>query len=188
MRGTVIALKELAGMSQEMNHGFARESQELVDEVQTQLDAFSGFDDQQKRIQTLQDRIHIGREKIQMLSARVDVVRERIEGWERADREWQERTRKRLKIIWLIMLVMVFLIILLVVIAQYAPQGLDEAETRAANESVARLQNGSRQTDEGSWDVGEGNQASDRLQHLPNRTGAGMVLGGDDRLRALDEL
>ena len=84
LQGTIIDLKELAGMSQELDENFKTESQELVDELEQQIDSFGHFEDQQKRILELQGRIHAGRGKVDALSRRVDVVRERIEGWERA--------------------------------------------------------------------------------------------------------
>ncbi|KAI0842022.1 hypothetical protein F5Y06DRAFT_292845 [Hypoxylon sp. FL0890] len=125
LQGTVVALKELAGMSQELSENFEAESQALVSELEQQADSFGQFDDQQKRIEELQGRIREGRSKVEALSKRVDIVRERIEGWERADMEWQERTRKRLKIMWIITSVVIFSLILLFVGSQYTPSSED---------------------------------------------------------------
>ena len=50
---------------------------------------------------------------MQALSDRLDAVRSRVERWERADRQWQERTRKRLKIIWSVMSVAVLVLVVL---------------------------------------------------------------------------
>lgn len=125
LQGTITDLKELAGMSQELDESFKTESQGLVNELEQQIDSFGQFDDQQKRILELRGRIHTGRDKVDNLSRRVDVVRERIEGWERADLEWQERTRKRLKTIWIIMSVTIFSLMLIFVGAQYAPSSED---------------------------------------------------------------
>ncbi|KAI1779930.1 hypothetical protein F4818DRAFT_401092 [Hypoxylon cercidicola] len=125
LQGTITDLKELAGMSQELDESFKVESQELVSELEQQVDSFGQFDDQQKRILELRGRIHAGRDKVDTLSSRVDVVRERIEGWERADMEWQERTRKRLKIMWIIMSVLFFSVVLILVGVQYAPSSDD---------------------------------------------------------------
>ncbi|KAI1764783.1 hypothetical protein GGR53DRAFT_492568 [Hypoxylon sp. FL1150] len=125
LQGTITDLKELAGMSQELEDNFKAESQGLVNELEQQIDSFGQFDDQQKRILELRGRIHAGRDKVDTLSRRVDVVRERIEGWERADMEWQERTRKRLKTIWIIMSIAIFSLVLLLVGTQYAPSSDD---------------------------------------------------------------
>ncbi|KAK3336794.1 hypothetical protein B0T19DRAFT_454315 [Cercophora scortea] len=119
LQSTILGLKELAVLSQEMNQSFGSEAADLAADMHAQLDAFGQFETQQRRIETLQDRVHVGREKIRALSERVDVVRERIEGWERADREWQERTRRRLRVVWLLTVVVVVFVVILVVGAQW---------------------------------------------------------------------
>ncbi|KAK3341404.1 hypothetical protein B0T25DRAFT_341036 [Lasiosphaeria hispida] len=141
LQSTIVALKELAGLSQQMNNTFGSEAEELVTEVNSQLDAFGQFEEQQKRVERLQSRIHIGREKITVLSGRVDVVRDRIESWERADREWQERTRKRLKAFWVVTSIVTFIMLLLLVSAQYAPESLEGSTVHLANESLNTLRN-----------------------------------------------
>lgn len=113
-------IKELAGMSRETNETFQIDSRGLVTEIELQLDTLGQFDAQQNLIEGLQTRIHTGRQKVQKLSERVDLVRERVEGWERADREWQERTRKRLKVLWIITLVLALVVIVILIGAQYA--------------------------------------------------------------------
>ncbi|KAI1415965.1 hypothetical protein F5Y13DRAFT_140663 [Hypoxylon sp. FL1857] len=185
LQSTVVALKELAGMSQELNENFKSESQALVNELEQQVDSFGQFDDQQKRIEELQGRIHAGREKVETLSKRVDIVRERIEGWERADLEWQERTRKRLKIIWIITSVVIFSLLLLFVGSQYTPSSEDispPAVTASSNKY-------------GRPDIGEvtGNQSQtigavvdEVRQALSTRRGDQPVQ--EDVFRALDEL
>ncbi|KAI3342679.1 hypothetical protein F4824DRAFT_442901 [Ustulina deusta] len=125
LQSTIVAMKELAAMSQELNESFASESRALVSEIESQLNVYDQSADQKKRIQDLQARIRAGRDKVQALSKRVDVVRERIEGWEKADKEWQERTRRRLKVIWIIISVVAFLLVILFVGAQYAPSPAD---------------------------------------------------------------
>ncbi|KAI1299101.1 hypothetical protein F5Y03DRAFT_251558 [Xylaria venustula] len=119
LQGTIVAMKELAAMSQEINESFTSESRALVNEIESQLSVYDQSTDQKKSIQDLQARIHAGRDKVQALSKRVDVVRERIEGWEKADKEWQERTRRRLKVLWIIISVIAFVLVILFVGAQY---------------------------------------------------------------------
>ncbi|OTA82811.1 hypothetical protein M434DRAFT_84437 [Hypoxylon sp. CO27-5] len=185
LQNTVVALKELADMSQELNENFKAESKALVSELEQQADSFGQFDDQQKRIEELQGRIHAGRGKVEALSQRVDIVRERIEDWERADMEWQERTRRRLKIIWIITSVVIFSLILLFVGSQYTPSSEDtstSATTTSSNEY-------------GKPDISEmtGNQ-SQTVAVMVNevRRAVSTRRGGqpaqDDVIRAFDEL
>lgn len=120
LQSTIVTMKELATMSQEINESFTSESHTLVSEIESQLGAYDQSTDQKKRIQDLQARIRAGRDKVQALSKRVDIVRGRIEGWEKADREWQERTRRRLKVIWIFISIVLFILLILFVGAQYA--------------------------------------------------------------------
>lgn len=144
LESTIIALKELASMAQETDATFKKESEVLFNDISSQLDSFGQFDGQQARIETLQSRIDDGMAKVKALSERVDLVHRRIEGWERADREWQERTRRRLKVIWVATSIVIFLLLLLVISAQYVPAGLEEATVGVANESLNDLRNASR--------------------------------------------
>ncbi|KAK5624646.1 hypothetical protein RRF57_000362 [Xylaria bambusicola] len=125
LKSTMVAMRELTAMSEDLNESFTRESRALVSEIQSQLRVYDQSEDQKKRIQDLQARIRAGRDKVQALSKRVDVVRERIEGWEKADKEWQERTRKRLRIIWIIISVVTFVLVVLFIGPQYVPSATD---------------------------------------------------------------
>jgi hypothetical protein len=119
LQTTILGLKELAIMSQNVNKTLKKESHGVVEEVTDQLDTFGNFESHERRIENLQGRIQVGRAKIKTLSERVDVVRQRVEGWERADRDWQERTRKRMKAIWIVISCVFFAMLLLYVSAQY---------------------------------------------------------------------
>ncbi|KAI0442249.1 hypothetical protein F4803DRAFT_519930 [Xylaria telfairii] len=125
LHSTIVAMKELAAMSQGINERFTSESHALVGEIESQLNIYDQSAGQKKRIQDLQARIHAGRDKIQALSTRVDAVRGRVEGWEKADKEWQERTRRRLKAIWIIISIVAFVLMCLLVGAQYGPSSTD---------------------------------------------------------------
>ncbi|RYO97903.1 hypothetical protein DL765_011028 [Monosporascus sp. GIB2] len=125
LQSTIMAFKELADDSQELNKVFKAEYGEIAADIGSQLDGFGQFDDQQQRIESLQERVRASREKVRDLGERVDVVQKRIEGWERADKAWQEKTRRRLKVIWLIMSTLLFNLILLSVGAKYGPASMD---------------------------------------------------------------
>ncbi|KAI2629794.1 hypothetical protein GGR54DRAFT_279478 [Hypoxylon sp. NC1633] len=185
LQSTIVALKELASMSQELNANFKEESQGLVSELEQQADSFGQFDDQQKRIEELQGRIHTGRDKVDTLSKRVDIVRERIESWERADMEWQERTRRRLKIIWIITSVVVFSLVLLFIGAQYASSS-ENLPTLADVASTI----GHREPDVSEAAVNQSRNVAAMVDEvreaLNRRRGDGHV--EDDVFRAFDEL
>jgi hypothetical protein len=190
LQTTMVALKELARHSHEMNTIFVKESQEMTAEVTTQIDALGPFDDQQRLLESLQVRIHSGREKVKALSDRVDTVRERIEGWERADRAWQERTRRRLKAIWLVTSVLLGLLLLLYVVAQFGPaEGLDDAAgatMRSANNSLNTLTNGTASAGDSALADMLGSQQDG--PEAANASGSDPAIGTEDFLRVFDEL
>ncbi|KAK0624678.1 hypothetical protein B0T17DRAFT_530791 [Bombardia bombarda] len=201
LQSTMMALKELAGLSRDMATTFSADAQELTADISAQLDAFGQFEDQQQRIEALQGRVHVGRDRIRALSERVDVVRERIERWERADREWQERTRKRLRIVWVLTSVVVVFVLLLVLSAQYAPESLMEgrdAAGRVADDSLGMVRNVTAGRMDMLWSGGGGGGEDD--PGIRSADGHGQEARGTeppatataaatpDLLRAFDEL
>lgn len=120
LQNTVIAMKDLAGNSHDMCESFDKDSRDLESDIIRQLSAAGHFEEQQRRISSLQKRIHQGRDRIETLSSRVDVVQKRVERWEQADKQWQEKTRKRLKIIWSVTTVLALIFIAFMVGLNYA--------------------------------------------------------------------
>ena len=100
LQSTISALKELAESSRDICTTFGKESQGLEHDVVTQLSKFAYLGDQESKIEGLHERIRKGRDRMKTLSGRVDLVRKKIEGWDQADQEWQQRTRKRLMWLW----------------------------------------------------------------------------------------
>jgi hypothetical protein len=150
----------------------------LVTDVSAQLNTFGQFEDQQRRIESLQGRIQSRRELIRSLGERVSAVSVRIEGWERADREWQEKTRKRLKVVWVVTSVIFFLVLSLFIGSQYAPDS-PETVSRVASDGLDSLKDATginaKTPQEKSWPSNN--------TDLP-----GVSSPTSDMLRAFDEL
>lgn len=182
LQRTIEALKELAGMSQETSMQFERESDDIVRETTGQISSFGEFEEQERRIQALTARIHGGRDKVKALSERVDRVRERIEAWERADREWQERTRRRLRAIWVVTAILLTLLFILLVAVQYKPANAEAASRRA---NAGRIMGGGHMGKDG----GSGLNAAlfGALGTSMNRS-TEQARAFDERLRVFDEL
>lgn len=123
LRSTIQGLKELALQSRETSESFGREAAEIKDEVDKQIHGFNNFQEHEERIRVLRTRVDVSRDKISSLGRRVDVVRDMVEGWERADKEWQERTRRRLMVIWGITSAVISILVLLYYGAQYGGSG-----------------------------------------------------------------
>lgn len=194
LRKTIIALKELASASFSTSENFANESQSALSEAQAQLDAFGQFDEQEKRVHALQDRVQGGRERIEALSTRVDVVRHKVEMWERADREWQERTRRRLKTVWGVVLGLALALLVLYVGAIAYEADIGEVAGDLAGDLAGNLLEDDATMARSSLEPGvEGLLAAqaqgdhERIMALEfNKGGEAQVQ--DEALRALDEL
>lgn len=120
LQASISSLKEVAALTRTINNDFQAESADLRTEVSSQLENFSNFSSQESRIQDLAQRVQLGRTKMTSLGRRVDVVRKRVEGWERAELAWQEKTRRRLRVMWIIMSVAATLLLGLIVF-RYTP-------------------------------------------------------------------
>lgn len=179
LQGTVLALKELCERSRQLSSNFTTEADDLVTDISAQLDTFGQFEDQQKRIESLQGRIQSRRDLIRSLGERVNAVTIRIEGWERADREWQEKTRKRLKAVWVITSVIFFLVLSLFLGSQYAPESPETTISRVAGDGLDSLK-----------DVTGANAKTPQEKSWPsnNTDPLGVSSSTPDMLRAFDEL
>ncbi|CAD6443507.1 95c036b6-d9b7-43cf-a26e-4da34b3b41d1 [Sclerotinia trifoliorum] len=119
---TIGSLKELAAMTRQLNEDFKTEGEELVEESRAQLEGFEEFEAQEQKIRALEKRVKEGRNTIGTLSRRVDIVRKRVKGWEKAEQEWQDKTRKRLKMMWILMSICATILLSIVILA-YIPTG-----------------------------------------------------------------
>jgi hypothetical protein len=120
LQSTLMSMKELASMTKKLNEEFTTESEGVFRDVEIQLDGFGDFEDQQKRIGGLQERVMAARDRIKTLGGRVDIVKEKVDSWEKAEGEWQEKTRKRLRILWMLMAV-IGVVLLGLMGFQYSP-------------------------------------------------------------------
>ncbi|ELR02436.1 hypothetical protein VC83_04312 [Pseudogymnoascus destructans] len=100
LQASIASLKELSLIARQLNEDFDDDSQDVAREIQEQIKAFGDFKEPQTKIESLQARIQTGREKVNKLGARVEVIRKRAERWAKVEDQWQEKTRKRIKLFW----------------------------------------------------------------------------------------
>lgn len=185
LHNTISAIKELAVASHRLAGDFEREAEDMARDVEGQLATLGQFNEQEQRIEALQGRIEKGRTRIQGLGERVDLVRRRIEGWERADREWQEKTRKRLRIVWIVMSVVFAILILIFIGAQYAQQ-VGGVDLEGAAESGLKIGEKGVNRSAGSLEIGD--KSGSKKAALPPLWENRPERREEDRLRVFDEL
>lgn len=87
-------------ISQQVTH-FSSSTASLATSFETQIHAFEQtFGTQAERIGELEQRLRQGRRRVGELGDRLDGVRKRVEKSEKGEREWQERVRRRLRVLW----------------------------------------------------------------------------------------
>lgn len=186
LQSTILGLKELALQSRDVSESFGREAAEVRDEVDAQIREFNDFQAHEERIRVLRTRVDVSHDKVSSLGRRVDVVRDMVEGWERADREWQERTRRRLMVIWGITSAIVSVLVLLYYGAQYRGSGggLSVDEVRGG-EGIEGALSGSLNASSAEIPVIDV-EAGERFPGIKRRESKGG--DKDERLRLFDEL
>lgn len=186
LQNTISSLRELAAVTQSLNSTFTDDADSLVFEVNDQISIFDNFNSQSSLIQRLQERVNAGRQKIQSLGGRVDGVKTRVESWERGEQAWQDRTRKRLKVLWIIISVVAGFFVCLVLF-RYTP-----AKSAGPGQGVIR-----------GWNASEfpalGDMSNETFKLTRPRVKGSMLEGlkrkdddeelkDDPRLRIFDEL
>ncbi|KFZ08761.1 hypothetical protein V502_09173 [Pseudogymnoascus sp. VKM F-4520 (FW-2644)] len=120
LQASIASLKELSLIARQLNEDFDEDSQAVAKEIEDQIKAFGDFQAPQTKIEALQARIKTGREKVNQLGARVEVIRKRAEGWAKVEEQWQEKTRKRIKLFWALSAITLVVLVGLLIL-QYTP-------------------------------------------------------------------
>ncbi|KAL6403620.1 hypothetical protein AUP68_12978 [Ilyonectria robusta] len=180
LQHTVAALKDMAETSRNIHNDFDKDSKEIECDITLQIASMGQFEEQEASIESLQTRIQDGRAKIRSLSDRVEVVRQRVEGWERLDKVSQEKTRRRLKAITICMSVVTLAMILIYVFGvQYAPPSTAfmQTETRMAESII-----------ESRKEAGHTEVPVERHEDADGTYLRKRPVDGGERLRVFDEL
>lgn len=81
-------------MTTDLHDGFLTDTQELVEDIRGQFKAFDNFEEQEKQINELAERLKQGKEKADSLHARLDEARKRVEARAKAEADWEARTNR----------------------------------------------------------------------------------------------
>lgn len=136
---------------------------------------------QQKRIEELQKRIAAGKQKVDKLSERVDIVRQRTTMWSTVEASWEEKTRKRIKLFWALSAVVLVLVVG-GMIWQYTPTrqgGVGEIKVPVGREGVREVVGAI---------VNESIERKGAEKRVLDELRKERVVEVDPRLRAFDEL
>lgn len=111
LRSTVASLQQLAEESRRMHLSFNDDSNKLVEDTKRNLNSFGNFDGQEKTINNLVSQLKNSKEKTNKLNDRLEAARNRIEAYEKREREKQQKRRKNWWIVWGILIAFFALIL-----------------------------------------------------------------------------
>jgi predicted RNase H-like nuclease (RuvC/YqgF family) len=94
LRQTIGTLQELSGLTKELHDNFKTDTSELVEDVTGQVEAFDGFQTQQKQVSSLESRIKAGKEKADSLTARLAKAKERVDAKAKSEAQWQAKNTR----------------------------------------------------------------------------------------------
>jgi hypothetical protein len=130
LHATIDRFQELADSTSYLYKEFQRESTSRNHETRKQLEDLKGLGSQVQKINMLEKRMKVGRERVEELGKRLDTVKAEIDGWERREMEWQARVSRRLRILWTVMGTVILIVVIAAVVQSWPPPGSpSEAET-----------------------------------------------------------
>lgn len=187
LQSSLASLKEIASATKNVTADFNDGTEELVEEVTEQVEGFDNFSSQERRIADLTTRVQTGRGKIKSLSERVEVIRNKVEGYERKEGEWQDKTRRRLRVMWVFVSVVSVVLVGLVLFRYTPAKSFGPGVVHGVGKEGLRVGGGGLANETWSLkrEVGVGREGvAERLKRSQDeRNGE-----GDDKLRVFDEL
>lgn len=133
-------LSDLAAQSQTLLDEFTGSSiPSLTADISSQIATLQGnFDNlQSDRINSLESRMRVARERVIVLGERVENVKTRVEEWEQQERDGKRRGRRRASILWSVLGTLLSLFLILVIFRGWQGQP-DELNDRAKLEASRR--------------------------------------------------
>jgi DNA repair exonuclease SbcCD ATPase subunit len=96
LQSTISTLQELSSLTRQLHEGFQEEAGDLKSDIETQIEGFAGFHDQNERIDGLEMRVRSNKKKADQLSARLEDARARVQTLEAREVEWQTTVSRML--------------------------------------------------------------------------------------------
>lgn len=132
LRSTVTSLQQLAEECARIRTHFQEDSGELERETNNNISSFGNFDQQEKSIDDLVNRLKDSRDATGKLHDRLESARLRVEEYEKQENEFQSKRRARWRMIWAASLGILTLIVAILVIQHRGEvdEGLNTAGQR----------------------------------------------------------
>lgn len=209
LNSTISSFQELSDSASTLLTDFEHETAGLDQDIRKQLNDLKGFEPQIQKADALEQRMKAGRQRVEELGKRLEIVRHEIDSWEQRETEWQTRTSRRLRIFWGIVVSALLVLVLGLVLQNWPGFWYSHAETSrltVSNHSSPSVPPQSEVWDEvlGLGGRGSGSDAgparypsnlADRRESLDKAGPTSTIRSGHDAspaehdaLRVLDEL
>ena len=103
LSATIQSFHGLTEQTARLVQDFEKESQGVITETARQIDEMEGWGyvkKREERIEGLEGRMRNRRERAEELVRRLDRVRDKVQGWEMREGEWQKIVSRRLRMMW----------------------------------------------------------------------------------------
>jgi DNA repair ATPase RecN len=94
LRQTIGNLQELSGLTKELHKTFQSDIKELAEEVHGQFEGFADFETQQEQVTALEEKIRVGKEKADALTARLEDARRKVDERAKLEADWEATTSR----------------------------------------------------------------------------------------------
>ena len=116
---TITSFQGLADSTTTMFNDFEREVASMDQEIRKQVGDLKEFQPQLEKIEALEERMKLSRERAEALEGRLENMRADIDRWEKREAEWQTRVSRRLRILWGVVLTAMLALVVAMVLQNW---------------------------------------------------------------------
>lgn len=102
LTSTIASFQELFESTSALFDDFEKETTSLGQDIRKQIVEFKEFRPQVQKIEALEQRMKAGRTRADALNERLEVVRNKIDCWEKREVECQRRINRSLRVFWVV--------------------------------------------------------------------------------------
>ncbi|PLB48567.1 hypothetical protein P170DRAFT_457015 [Aspergillus steynii IBT 23096] len=102
LTSTIASFQELFESTSALFDDFEKETTSLGQEIRKQILEFKEFRPQVQKIEALEQRMKAGRTRADALNERLEVMRAKIDCWEKREVECQRRINRSLRVFWIV--------------------------------------------------------------------------------------
>lgn len=116
LNSIIVSFQDLADSASALLKDVDRETEGLEHEIRRQLEELKGFNAQAEKVLALEERMKVGKKKIEVLGNRLRAAGNEIEDWEKREDRLRTQTNRRLRIFWVAVVTSVLVLFIAIAI------------------------------------------------------------------------